>query len=209
MKRLFLRSFYTFACARHTISRTNKFSLASSLRVNVGGKDPAVRLVPWQHEMAPLLVEHFNGPDATEIVKNLRNIPQPFTLRHAELLAATFADKKCYGIVEETDLDLIGVISLTWNECGIVEVGFYLVKQWWGDGIMVSVLHTLLALLESTPVEERPFAKIYAFVNENNLASQKTLERAGFEKEAFLRLNQKVNGRFENEFLYAYYLNNS
>lgn len=79
------------------------------------------------------------------------------------------------------------------------EIGYWLAKPYWGQGIMSLVVRHACEVA----VREWQLARITAIVFENNLASVRVLEKNGFEHEARLRKYFKRDGIFSDAFLYA------
>ena len=62
-------------------------------------------------------------------------------------------------------------------------IGYVLGKPWWGQGLMTEAIGALVATLFDLPGVER----VSAFVDEENYASARVLEKAGMEREGVLR----------------------
>jgi len=79
------------------------------------------------------------------------------------------------------------------------EIGFWLAKPFWNQGIMTQVVGKLcnLAFMEFGLI------RITAYVFSFNAAAGRVLEKCGFEKEGYLRKSYIKNGQFIDINLYA------
>lgn len=79
------------------------------------------------------------------------------------------------------------------------EIGYWLAKAWWGQGIMTAVVGKACEYAFA----ERKLVRITAHVFESNVASARVLEKNGFEFEGLLREHRLKDGRFLNSRLFA------
>lgn len=79
------------------------------------------------------------------------------------------------------------------------EVGYWLLPQYWGKGIVSEVLQKLIRYL----FEEKAVHRIEALVEEENEASCKVALKAGFILEGTMRDCEFKNGRYINLRLYS------
>jgi ribosomal-protein-alanine N-acetyltransferase len=87
-------------------------------------------------------------------------------------------------------------IQLT-NDKG--EIGYFLNRNYWGKGIMTS----LLCYVSKYLFNELKIKRIQAAVMAGNLGSCKVLENNGFEKEGKLRKYKKCRGKYRDFILYS------
>ena len=144
------------------------------------------------------LVEHLNDPDIYD--RTLR-IPFPYTDAAAEawlLLVANSTKQQgrpTQWAIRTADDALIGACGFVGFEVGKshrAEVGYWLGKRYWGQGIMTTVVQWLCR----HAFEELELVKLIAHVHAHNLASARVLEKCGFEQEGFLRKHFHKDGRF-------------
>ena len=146
--------------------------------------------------------------DAASLAENMNNIriwnsvfdsfPHPFS----EEDATQFIEKKLekpkpavdFAIV--VDEKAVGGISIILQEeislkiCA--EIGFLLGEKYWNKGIMTQAIkETVSYAFTNFPY----LRKIYATPFDFNIASQKTLQKAGFEREAILKQAAMKNGK--------------
>jgi len=80
--------------------------------------------------------------------------------------------------------DILGMISATpdrqpWRW----QVGYVLARPHWGCGFMTETVRAVVAMLLTQPGIQR----VWAVVDEENIASMRVLEKAGLQREGFLR----------------------
>lgn len=108
--------------------------------------------------------------------------------------------EKFQWIVEEDGLPVGWVTLVVSNwEHGLAEVGYALGSQHQGRGLMVRAL----ALLVGDLFAQTPLERIEARCSIDNHASQRVLERVGFEREGRLRAYFRLHGRRVDNYLYA------
>jgi RimJ/RimL family protein N-acetyltransferase len=119
----------------------------------------------------------YSEEDGKQFIEMVSNKPKP---------AVDFAivvDGKAVGgigIVLQNDVERIGA-----------EIGYWLGEKYWGKGIMTKAVGEMIeyAFLNF------PLQKIYAPIFDFNIASQKVLQKAGFEREAILKQAAIKNGK--------------
>ena len=77
----------------------------------------------------------------------------------------------------------IGTLSAGWRRSGVYEVGYLLVRRYWGHGYGREMVGRLVRLL----IEEEGARRLYADVDPDNHASVSLLEGLGFRLEGRLR----------------------
>lgn len=102
----------------------------------------------------------------------------------------------------EVDGELAGCISLSFGQdvarfsC---ELGYWLAEPFWGKGVMTQAVCQMTEYAFSSLGKNRVFAQPFA----QNFASQRVLEKAGFQREGVLRKSVYKNGVFQDAVLYA------
>lgn len=79
------------------------------------------------------------------------------------------------------------------------EIGYGVGEQYQGKGYGTEMVRQLVAMA----FQETDLRKLIAYVHDKNTPSCKLLERLGFQKEGLLREHYIINGKPENEVLYA------
>ncbi|KAG4106450.1 acyl-CoA N-acyltransferase [Neocallimastix lanati (nom. inval.)] len=160
-------------------------------------------LTEFQDSDGPAIVELL-GND-TEIHKNVRYLPQPYTLQNALEFIHLYDDlKKKYNriinfaIKEKSSGKLIGSCGFGGSDLSStsteIEIGYWIGQKYWGKGIGTSIIQTLLHI----GFDEYKYSKINAIVFEWNIASQKILIKNGFQKEKFLKNYLEKDGKLIN-----------
>lgn len=162
-----------------------------------------VQLLPYQEKYVALMMKWRD---------------QPSSVKHNPLLPMT-ADKLRNILVQE-GFDLARIkefqkfrwfIEVDGRVCGAVtlkeinhmmnyaEIGYQVSEDYHGRGIMTAALRILLDQI----FEKTALRRIMAYVHDQNVASCRVLEKLGFQKEGLLREHFIINGKAENEFLFA------
>ena len=106
-----------------------------------------------------------------------------------------------WGIARNTDNVLIGtttLFNLDFNSRR-AELGYGLGSSQWGNGYMQEALKALLAYA----FDELAMRRIEADVDPRNMASIRTVERLGFQREGYLRERWQVNGEIQDTLFYG------
>jgi len=107
----------------------------------------------------------------------------------------------CLGVVRRDDEKLIGECSLFngSQQSRRAEMGYALSHETWGQGYINEALQALL----EHGFSQMGLNRVEADIDPRNLASAKTLERLGFQKEGHLRERWIVNGEVSDTGLYG------
>lgn len=186
--------------------RTRGPASLSFLRLNSGLFDSTlmvldlpngIRLTEFKRSDQDALVECLND---REIYDRTLRIPFPYTAADAE---------QWFGIVEKltkqngqpvnwtirnADEKLIGGVGLEGpglDRSHRAEIGYWLAKPFWGQGIMTAVVRVICR----HAFENLGLAKITAHVFSFNDASARVLEKCGFEQEGYLKTYFSKDGR--------------
>ena len=161
------------------------------------------QLRPFVAEDAPSIYEHAND---AEVAQNLRDVfPMPYTYQDAVAYIASCAGageerQLCRAIV--ADGKAVGSIGLFLQ--GDVyrksaELGYWLGRPYWGQGIMSRAV----MLLCQEGFERYDICRIFAEPYATNLGSRRVLEKAGFVLEGVMRKSVIKNGVILDSCLYA------
>jgi [ribosomal protein S5]-alanine N-acetyltransferase len=151
------------------------------------------------------LIQYLND---REIYDRTLRIPYPYTEASADEWLALSAKKTeqagrpiHFAIRVAADA-LIGVLGFDGPQEGSphrAEIGYWLAKPYWGQGIMSAVVRRLCR----HAFEELGLAKITANVFAYNPASARVLEKCGFQQEGFLRKHFLKDGALLDGKLFA------
>lgn len=157
----------------------------------------------WKREDAEDLYQNIND---LRILNNLTDrIPYPYHLQDAYdyIEAMLSADEnEIFAFAIEYEGKVAGSISVLrqddiYRRSG--EIGYYLGYKYWGKGIMSeAVKQTCQYVFEHSDIE-----RIFATPFDYNPASQRVLEKCGFEREGILRKNGFKNGEFHDMIMYS------
>ncbi len=157
-------------------------------------------LRPWQLSDVQSLAKCANNKN---IADNLRDgFPYPYTLNDAQnWLKSAINDKNLLMAIElnEQAVGGIGIIYKTDVYRLSAEIGYWLCENLWGKGIMCEAVKNMV---QYTFANTR-IVRIYAGIFENNIASARVLEKAGFFLEATHKNAVIKNGTIMDEKLYS------
>jgi len=104
-----------------------------------------------------------------------------------------------FAIRDEND-SLIGeVVVFNLVECHKAEVGYWLGKPFWGQGIMTAVVGVICKFA----IDEWNLVKVAAAIFDGNVASQRVLEKCGFEFEGTMKRHFFKDGQYVDSRHYA------
>jgi [ribosomal protein S5]-alanine N-acetyltransferase len=155
----------------------------------------------WRLQDIESLVRHANNH---RVWRNLRDrFPHPYTRADAERWVgfAVAADPEVDFAIEFNG-ELVGGIGLTLGageDRHSAELGYWLGEEAWGKGVATAAVRCFAAFAGSTFGLWRIFAVPFS----DNAASVRVLEKAGFEREGFMRCSAVKEGRIKDQYLYA------
>ena len=137
------------------------------------------------------------------------NIPYPYTeadadwwIKHNLDMAKRQAGRTANWALRRSDGFLIGGIGFhdfTLGYSHAAEIGYWLAKPYWGKGIMTEAVKKVTAY----GFKEFGLKRITAHIFNFNEGSSKVLQKAGFQREGYLRQHYFKNGKFCDGILYA------
>jgi RimJ/RimL family protein N-acetyltransferase len=164
-----------------------------------------VRLSEFRASDKLALVQHLNDRDIYD--RTLR-IPFPYMEKDADewlALVAKITEQQGHQVhfaIRSADDALIGACGFDGFQVGKshrAEVGYWLAKPYWGQGIMTAVVQWVCR----HAFEEFGLVKIIAHVFSHNLASARVLEKCGFQEEGYLHMHFLKDGQFIDARLFA------
>jgi len=158
-------------------------------------------LRPFRPEDAPSLAPHAN--DVT-VWRNLRDLfPHPYSLEHAKGFIAHALSQSpachCAIVIDGQAVGSIGLKLGTDIERISAELGYWLGERYRGRGVMTEAIRAFTDEAFGTFSLSRIFALPFA----HNLASCRTLEKAGFTLEGVLRRSCIKEGKVLDQRQYA------
>jgi ribosomal-protein-alanine N-acetyltransferase len=157
-----------------------------------------VHLSEFRSSDKPALIQHLDDPNIYD--RTLR-IPFPYTEASADEWLALVAKitkqqgRPVHWAIRNADEVLIGGCGFDGFQVGKshrAEVGYWLAKPYWGQGIMTAVVQRLCRYA----FEQFGLVKITAHVFAHNPASARVLEKCAFQEEGFLRKHFLKDGQF-------------
>jgi [ribosomal protein S5]-alanine N-acetyltransferase len=155
----------------------------------------------WRMEDAPSLFKHSNNRNVSRTLRD--RFPYPYTIEDAkEFLARSTSKEMRNNFCIEIDGAAVGGIGVHIGEDvhrHVASIGYWLGEEFWGQGVMSEVVPAFVNYCFAT----LPLHRIYAEAYENNPASARILEKAGFVLEGRLRKNVIKDGQILDSLLYA------
>lgn len=155
----------------------------------------------WRAEDAQALVFHAN--DAAVARYMGERFAHPYTLDDAHAFIAHALhdahEKTCAIQINGEAAGGIGVVPGQGVERLSAELGFWLGRAYWGEGIMTAAVRALVP----HALRELRLYRLQARVFADNLASMKVLERCGFVHEAVLRRQVFKHDRLQDLHVFA------
>lgn len=158
-------------------------------------------LRPWSLSDIDALVEYGNN---LNIAKNMRNVfPHPYTkedgIKFIEM-TSQHHPRKIFAIdINGKASGGIGIFPQEDIMCKNAELGYWLAEPFWGKGIITNAIKKIVDYGFNT----FDINRIYAIPFDTNIASQKALEKAGFNLEAKLEKTIFKNDAYHDELIYA------
>jgi RimJ/RimL family protein N-acetyltransferase len=160
------------------------------------------KLREWQLSDAASLAENANNINVWNNVRDY--FPHPYSEKDGEaFISAVLRDEMGIEraiVVDDKAVGGIGIFPKTDVERISAEIGYWLGEKYWNKGIVTQAVQefTEYVFLNFPEIQ-----KIYAPVFDFNLASQKVLQKAGFEREAILKQAAIKNGKIIDEHYYS------
>jgi RimJ/RimL family protein N-acetyltransferase len=183
--------FYTFAPVRFQLSvKNNRYMNFFELR-------------EWQLSDVASLVENANSVCIWNSVRD--RFPHPYSEEDGIRFIETVSDSPKPAadmaiVVEGKAVGGIGMVFRTDVERISAEMGYWLGENYWNRGIMTAAVREMTEYVFTRFHELR---KIFALVFDFNTASQRVLQKAGFEREAVLKEEAIKNGKVVDEHYYS------
>lgn len=159
-------------------------------------------LRPWRPTDAPALARHAND---REVWLNLRDaFPHPYSVEDAHRYIESAANQDpvtSFAIV--VGGEAAGGIGLSLHkdiERLSAELGYWLARPHWGQGITTDAVRALTR----HAIAEHGLVRVYALPLAANRASCRVLEKAGFACEARMRRSAVKDGVIQDQFMYAF-----
>ena len=163
----------------------------------------SVHLTEIRSEDKAAYVKYLNDED---IYRTTLRVPRPYTADDAEAFftivdqATASHGHPVHFTIRDQDNQLLGGCGFDGVSYGHrAEIGYWLAKPFWGQGIMTDVVRSSCEFAQ----REWKLVRIVAHVFDFNDASARILEKNGFAFEGLLRKHHRKDGEFLNAKLYA------
>jgi ribosomal-protein-alanine N-acetyltransferase len=161
----------------------------------------------WRSSDIEALVLHANN---LEVARHLRDrFPHPYTradatafLRHAAPSLGAVAPERPTNLAIEISGEVgggIGFVRGTDVERFSAEIGYWLGEHYWGRGIVTEAL----TLVSDYAFRSFNLLRLFALPFEENIASVRVLEKAGYVREGLLRSSSVKFGKPRDQYIYA------
>ena len=144
-----------------------------------------------------------NGDNPNIAINQRECFPSPYTIDLARNWIQFVRDNESTTrFVIANDKEAIGEIGVVIQpdvHLYTAEIGFWIGEPYWGNGLMTQAVSWMVEYCFS----ELGLKRIFADVMEYNIASQKVLQKCGFELEGIFRKNIYKNDDFYDQFVYA------
>jgi [ribosomal protein S5]-alanine N-acetyltransferase len=161
-----------------------------------------ITLRPWELHDAPELAVI---ADNKKIADNVRDgFASPYTIKDAyewlNLILPENNPARLFAIIyEKRIVGSIGLVTKTNIYRKNIEIGFFLVEELWGKGIITRAIKCVT----SYAFREFDIVRVYAEVFSDNIGSRRALEKAGFILEATLKNNIIKNEIIKDSCIYS------
>ena len=93
-----------------------------------------------------------------------------------------------WAIIRKSDQQFLGMIEIVGIDHSGVNVGYVLAKRYWGKGYMPEALKAII----NWGFKQEEIFRVWAYCDEENIASAKVMEKAGMQREGILRKWMKL-----------------
>ncbi|MBI2655879.1 GNAT family N-acetyltransferase [Candidatus Woesearchaeota archaeon] len=165
-------------------------------------KSKNIILRPYSTKDAQDLYENFND---IKIIQFMTGVKYPFTLNRAkkwikrcQKTARKKPIKEIIFVIEKNK-KFVGSISLKNIEKHKAEIGYWVGRLYWNQGIMTEAIKTVVDF----SFKKLKLDRLYAYVFLKNKNSVTVLIKNKFKKEGLLRKHRIKDGEFVDMYLYA------
>lgn len=162
----------------------------------------SIKLIPYEPAFLPCYIEWRNQPLSVRH-NPLKEMTEDEIAKMLEMEGNSLSDLKkfeSYRWFISTEEQVVGSVSLKniSHSMGYGEIGYGLAESHHGKGIATAAVRLLVEKVFC----ETNLRKLLAYVHEENIASCRVLEKAGFQEEGLLREHYVIRGTPVNEVLY-------
>jgi ribosomal-protein-alanine N-acetyltransferase len=158
-------------------------------------------LRPYRKRDLPSIVKHINDK---AIAGNTLTIPYPYTMKDAEEWYRRVRNRarrkgsRAKEFAIDVNGEAVGYVAI-FPKGHIAGIGYWLGRAYWNKGIMTEVVREITKY----GFDELGLRRIHASTFPQSKASQRVLQKNGFELEGILRKNIRKGNRYIDEYLFA------
>ena len=164
---------------------------------------PTSTLRDWTPDDACSLARHANNPRIAAMMRDA--FPSPYTLEDAHrfisMATGPTPDILLAILVMGEAVGGIGIHPLVDVKRRSAEIGYWLSESYWGRGIMIDAVRSLVPIA----FKRYDIVRLQAGIFSNNPASMRVLEKCGFIREAVHRNAITKKGTLLDEVMYVYF----
>ncbi|MBE8215183.1 MAG: GNAT family N-acetyltransferase [Endozoicomonadaceae bacterium] len=150
---------------------------------------------------APDLVKHGNNPKIALYQRD--SYPMPYTIEYArDWIQYVKNAASGYRFVISTEKEAIGEIGLTVQtdvHSHTAELSYWLGEAYWCQGIATRALD----FITDYAFSKKNIKRLYADIVEYNIASQRILQKCGFQLDAILRKHMYKNDQYYDQYIFS------
>jgi len=144
-----------------------------------------------------------NGDNAN-IARNQRDsYPNPYTIEHArnwiQFIKEHHADTRFVIATPTEAIGEIGFIIQPDVHSYSGEIAYWIGEKYWGQGIATRALENIVYYA----FKNKKLKRLYADIIEYNLASQRVLQKCGFQLDGILRKHICKHGKFYDQLIFS------
>jgi [ribosomal protein S5]-alanine N-acetyltransferase len=159
-----------------------------------------LKLVKYSEKHMQGFLEHLNNKNITKwLFLPVETYTEEDAKKWLQFCKESDEKKDNYLFAIEIDEEFIGGIGLHKKMEHCFDVGYWIAEKYWGKGYATTALKTITDLA----LNKLNIDRIQAYVFDGNIASEKVLEKCGYECEGYLRKSHKKGEVFFNSKLYA------
>ncbi len=147
------------------------------------------------------LVKHANNKKIARYMTG--RFPHPYTIEAGkQFIAFCKAENSSYIKAITVDNQFVGAVGIHQQDDIMknnAELGYWVAEEYWNKGIVTRAVKEM----NDWAFQELEINRIFARPYGSNKASQRVLDKLGFEKEAHIKQNIEKWGVLEDELIYA------
>ena len=157
-------------------------------------EDGEILLRPFTEDDVPALTAACHDPE----IPRWTRVPSSYTEEDA-LAFVSRAAEGSFAIVDARTGELLGSIGVRPVGDGIGQIGYWVTREARGRGVATRALR----MISEWAFETLELARLQLITQPENLASERVAEKAGYQREGFLRAYAELKGRRPDFHMYS------